>query len=196
MKRLVIALQSLFSKKKLSGERVFLRPPKRRDALKWQKLRLASKSFLVPWEPAWNASSCSRRSFIRYFKNSNYLANMDRAYSFLIFNIEDKALLGGVNVGNVRRGVSQSASLGYWIGKQHSKKGYMKEALDILIPSLFLDLQLNRIEAATLESNLASKNLLNKIGFKKEGKLRKYLKINGEWQDHVLYSLLEYDMNR
>ena len=40
-------------------------------------------------------------------------------------------------------------------------------------------------------SNLASKNLLNKIGFKKEGKLRKYLKINGEWQDHVLYSLLE-----
>ena len=196
MKRLVIALQSLFSKKKLSGERVFLRPPKRRDALKWQKLRLASKSFLVPWEPAWDASSCSRRSFIRYFKNSNYLANMDRAYSFLIFNIEDKSLLGGVNVGNVRRGVSQSASLGYWIGKQHSKKGYMKEALDILIPSLFLDLQLNRIEAATLENNLASKNLLNKIGFKKEGKLRKYLKINGEWQDHVLYSLLEYDMNR
>jgi ribosomal-protein-alanine N-acetyltransferase len=196
MKRLVIALQSLFSKKKLSGERVFLRPPKRRDALKWQKLRMASKSFLVPWEPAWNASSCSRRSFIRYFKNSNYLANMDRAYSFLIFNIEDKALLGGVNVGNVRRGVSQSASLGYWIGKQHSKKGYMKEALDVLIPSLFLDLQLNRIEAATLENNLASKNLLNKIGFRKEGKLRKYLKINGEWQDHDLYSLLEYDIKR
>ena len=196
MKRLVIALQSLFSKKKLSGERVFLRPPKRRDALKWQKLRMASKSFLVPWEPAWNASSCTRRSFIRYFKNSNYLANMDRAYSFLIFNIEDKSLLGGVNVGNVRRGVSQSASLGYWIGKQHSKKGYMKEALDILIPSLFLDLQLNRIEAATLENNLASKNLLNKIGFRKEGKLRKYLKINGEWQDHDLYSLLEYDIKR
>ena len=195
MKRLVIALQSLFSKRKLSGKRVFLRPPKRRDALKWQKLRMASKSFLVPWEPAWDASSCSRRAFIRYFKNSNYLANMDRAYSFLIFNIEDKSLLGGVNVGNVRRGVSQSASLGYWIGKQHSKKGYMKEALDILIPSLFLDLQLNRIEAATLESNLASKNLLNKIGFKKEGRLRKYLKINGEWQDHVLYSLLEYDIN-
>jgi len=196
MKKLVIALQSLFSKRKLSGKRVFLRPPKRRDALKWQKLRMASKSFLVPWEPAWDASSCSRRTYIRFFKNSNYLANMDRAYSFLIFNIEDKSLLGGVNVGNVRRGVSQSASLGYWIGKQHSKKGYMKEALKILIPSLFLDLQLNRIEAATLENNLASKNLLNKIGFKKEGKLRKYLKINGEWQDHILYSLLEYDMKR
>ena len=193
MKRLVIAIQSLLSKKKLTGERVFLRPPKRRDALKWQKLRMSSKSFLVPWEPSWDASSCTRRAYLRYFKNSNYLANMDRAYSFLIFKTDDKTLLGGINVGNVRRGVSQSASLGYWIGEKHSRNGYMKEALKLLIPSLFVDLRLNRIEAATLEENIASKNLLKKIGFKKEGVLRKYLKINGIWRDHILYGLLEND---
>ena len=193
MKRLVIAIQSLLSKKKLTGERVFLRPPKRRDALKWQKLRMSSKSFLVPWEPSWDASSCTRRAYLRYFKNSNYLANMDRAYSFLIFKIDDKTLLGGINIGNVRRGVSQSASLGYWIGEKHSRNGYMKEALKLLMPSLFIDLRLNRIEAATLEENVASKNLLKKIGFKKEGVLRKYLKINGAWRDHILYGLLEND---
>ena len=195
MKRLVIAIQSLLSKKKLTGERVFLRPPKRRDALKWQKLRMSSKSFLVPWEPSWDASSCTRRAYLRYFKNSNYLANMDRAYSFLIFKTDDKTLLGGINIGNVRRGVSQSASLGYWIGEKHSRNGYMKEALKLLIPSLFVDLRLNRIEAATLEENIASKNLLKKIGFKKEGVLRKYLKINGRWRDHILYGLLENDFN-
>ena len=193
MKRLVIAIQSLLSKKKLTGERVFLRPPKRRDALKWQKLRMSSKSFLVPWEPSWDASSCTRRAYLRYFKNSNYLANMDRAYSFLIFKTDDNTLLGGINIGNVRRGVSQSASLGYWIGEKHSRNGYMKEALKLLIPSLFVDLRLNRIEAATLEENIASKNLLKKIGFKKEGVLRKYLKINGTWRDHILYGLLEND---
>lgn len=193
MKRLVIAIQSLLSKKKLTGERVFLRPPKRRDALKWQKLRMSSKSFLVPWEPSWDASSCTRRAYLRYFKNSNYLANMDRAYSFLIFKTDDKTLLGGINIGNVRRGVSQSASLGYWIGEKHSRNGYMKEALKLLIPSLFVDLRLNRIEATTLEENIASKNLLKKIGFKKEGVLRKYLKINGTWRDHILYGLLEND---
>ena len=193
MRRLVIAIQSLLSKKKLTGERVFLRPPKRRDALKWQKLRMSSKSFLVPWEPSWDASSCTRRAYLRFFKNSNYLANMDRAYSFLIFKIDDKILLGGINIGNVRRGVSQSASLGYWIGEKHSRNGYMKEALKLLIPSLFVDLRLNRIEAATLEENIASKNLLKKIGFKKEGVLRKYLKINGTWRDHILYGLLEND---
>ena len=196
MKRLVIAIQSLLSKKKLTGERVFLRPPKRRDALKWQKLRISSKSFLVPWEPSWDASSCSRRAYLRYFKNSNYLANMDRAYSFLIFKTDDKTLLGGINIGNVRRGVSQSASLGYWIGEKYSRNGYMKEALKLLIPSLFVDLRLNRIEAATLEENIASKNLLKKIGFKKEGVLRKYLKINGNWRDHILYGLLENDFKK
>ena len=193
MKRLVVAIQSLLSKKKLTGERVFLRPPKRRDALKWQKLRMSSKSFLVPWEPSWDASSCTRRAYLRFFKNSNYLANMDRAYSFLIFKTDDKKLLGGINIGNVRRGVSQSASLGYWIGEKYSRNGYMKEALQLLIPSLFIDLRLNRIEAATLEENVASKNLLKKIGFKKEGVLRKYLKINGTWRDHILYGLLEND---
>lgn len=196
MKRLVIAIQSLLSKKKLTGERVFLRPPKRRDALKWQKLRMSSKSFLVPWEPSWDASSCTRRAYLRYFKNSNYLANMDRAYSFLIFKTDDKTLLGGINIGNVRRGVSQSASLGYWIGEKYSRNGYMKEALKLLIPSLFVDLRLNRIEAATLEENIASKNLLKKIGFKKEGVLRKYLKINGTWRDHILYGLLENDFKK
>ncbi len=194
MKRIVIAIQSLLSKKKFTGQRIFLRPPRRRDALKWQKLRMSSKSFLVPWEPSWNAASCSRRAFLRYFKNSNYLANMDRAYSFLIFKIDDKSLLGGINVGNVRRGVAQSASLGYWIGVNHARNGYMKEALKLLIPTLFIDLRLNRLEAATLEDNTASRNLLKKIGFKKEGKLRKYLKINGNWRDHVLYGLLENDL--
>ena len=194
MKRLVIAIQSLLSKKKFTGQRIFLRPPKRRDALKWQKLRMSSKKFLVPWEPSWDASSCSRRAFLRYFKNSNYLANMDRAYSFLIFKIDDNTLLGGINVGNVRRGVAQSASLGYWVGVNHARNGYMKEALQILIPTLFIDLRLNRLEAATLEENTASRNLLKKIGFKKEGILRKYLKINGIWRDHVLYGLLENDL--
>ena len=193
MKKLVIALQSLFSRKKLSGERIYLRPPKRRDALRWQKLRLYSKDFLVPWEPSWDSFSCSRRAYMRFLKNSNYLANMDRAYSFLIFNSTDKDLLGGVNVGNVRRGVAQSANIGYWIGKKYSRKGYMYEALRVLIPSLFVDLRLNRVEATILEENIASQKLLKKLGFKKEGKLRNYLKINGSWRDHVIYGLLQND---
>ena len=196
MKKLVIALQSLFSRKRLSGKRVFLRPPKRRDALKWQKLRLSSKSFLSPWEPKWDAASCSRRTFMRYLKNSSYLANMDRAYSFLIFKEADNDLIGGINIFNVRRGVSQSASIGYWIGRKFSRKGYMYEALTVLLPSLFIDLRLNRIEAAILKDNNPSKGLLKKIGFTEEGVCRSYLKIDGRWQDHILFSLLSREFKR
>ena len=71
---------------------------------------------------------------MRYLKNSSYLANIDRSYSFLIFKEEDKDLIGGVNVFNIRRGVSQSASIGYWIGKEYARKGYMYEAINILLP--------------------------------------------------------------
>jgi len=196
LKKLVIVLQSLFSRKRLVGKRIFLRPPKRRDAIKWQRLRLTSKNFLSPWEPSWDASSCSRRAFMRYLKNSSYSANMDRAYSFLIFKDKDKDLIGGINVSNVRRGAAQSASIGYWIGKKYSRKGYMLEALKILLPSLFIDLRFNRIEAATLKNNEASRGLLEKVGFIKEGVCRSYLKIDGKWQDHMMYSLINQEFKK
>ena len=66
----------------------------------------------------------------------------------------------------------------------------MFEALNILLPSLFLDLRLNRIEAAVLQNNKSSIGLLRKIGFVEEGLCRAYLKIDGKWQDHKMYSLL------
>ena len=102
---------------------------------------------------------------MKYLKNSSYLANIDRSYSFLIFKDDDKDLVGGINIFNVRRGASQSSSIGYWIGKRHSRKGYMYEALKILLPSLFIDLRLHRIEAAVLKHNKPSRKLLEKIGF-------------------------------
>lgn len=195
MKRLVIALQALLSRKRLSGDNIFLRPPKRRDAVKWQKLRLTSKDFLVPWEPSWDNYSCTRRAYMKFLKNSYYLANMDRAYYFLIFKKKENTLLGGINIGNVRRGASQSATLGYWIGKPFAKKGYMTEALQIILPSLFVDLRLNRIEAAILPENYPSMQLLKKSGFKEEGVFRQYLKINGKWRDHKIFSLIADDQN-
>ncbi len=196
MRKLVRALQTLFSRKRLTGERIFLRPPKRRDSKKWQHLRSISKEFLIPWEPSWDKYSCSRKTFFRQLKNSSISANLDQAYSFYIFKNSDNTLIGGVNVGNVRRGASQCAALGYWIGKPYAEKGYMMEALNILIPSLFVDLRFNRIEAATLPENIPSRKLLEKVGFTEEGLLREYLNINGKWRDHIIYGLLSSDIRK
>ena len=86
MKRLVIAIQSLLSKKKLTGRKSFFKTSKEKRRIKVAKIKNVLKKFFIPWEPSWDASSCTRRAYLRYFKNSNYLANMDRAYSFNIQN--------------------------------------------------------------------------------------------------------------
>jgi ribosomal-protein-alanine N-acetyltransferase len=70
----------------------------------------------------------------------------------------------------------------------------MTEALLALFPFVFDRLGLHRIEAACLPHNTASRGLLQRVGFREEGYARQYLRINGSWQDHVLYSLLRTDI--
>ena len=94
---------------------------------------------------------------------------------------------------NIRRGVAQSASLGYWVGVSHAQRGYMTGALRALIPAAFEVLRLHRLEAACIPSNVASIRLLEKTGFQREGFAREYLCINGTWQDHLLYARLCVD---
>jgi ribosomal-protein-alanine N-acetyltransferase len=177
----------------LSNERVYVRPPRYRDWSGWSELRAASRDFLAPWEPTWPADALSRAAFRRRMRQTAIEWNEDSGYGFLLFRRADDQVIGGINLSNVRRGVSQAVSLGYWIGAPFARQGYMGEALGCLLPFAFERLGFNRIEAACLPHNLASRGLLQKIGFREEGYARQYLRINGNWQDHVLYALLKDD---
>ena len=179
--------------KPLRAGRVYLRPPSRRDVRKWLTLRAESRGFLEPWEPTWPKDALTRKAFFRRLRTYAIHTNADTAYIFLVFRAEDRALLGSISINDVRRGVAQSCSIGYWIGENYSKQAYMTEALSALLPFVFNRLKLHRIEAACLPHNKASRALLSKIGFREEGYVRRYLKINGQWQDHILFSLLETD---
>ena len=101
---------------------------------------------------------------------------------------EDNALVGGLALANIRRGVAQAGSLGYWVGAPYVRRGYMTAAVRALIPVAFDVLRLHRLEAACIPTNLASVRLLEKTGFRREGYARAYLCINGIWQDHLLYA--------
>lgn len=105
-------------------------------------------------------------------------------------------LVGGVTMTNVRRGVTQAATLGYWLGAPHVGRGLMRDALGALLPFAFDVLRLHRIEAAVMPSNTPSLALLDRLGFVREGLTRRYLKINGIWQDHIAFSLLAEDVGR
>ena len=180
-------------KLRLAGPRVYIRPPSPSDEAQWLKLRRESKDFLEPYEPAWPRDALSAAAFRRRLKRIQEDWREESAYGFLIFRAEDEALLGGVTVSNVRRGVVQGASIGYWIGAPHSRHGYMFEALQLTLDFCFADLDLHRVEAACLDGNEASRRLLEKSGFRREGVARGYLCIAGRWQDHVTYGLLRQD---
>ncbi len=175
----------------IKGERVYLRYPRLLDYLQWAKIRGESRPFLEPWEPVWARDELSRGAFRRRIKRYQKDTRLDAAYAFFVFRAEDDALIGGCTLSNVRRGVTQCCALGYWVGEKFARQGYMFDAVRALIPFIFATLGLHRIEAACLPSNEASKKLLAKTGFRQEGLALRYLQINGEWQDHVLFALLE-----
>ena len=117
----------------------------------------------------------------------------ESGYAFFIFAQDVDTLSGGITLSNVRRGVSQSGSLGYWMGEPHAGKGYMSEAVGLMLSFAFETLGLHRVEAACLPHNESSRRLLTKIGFREEGMARQYLCINGRWQDHVTHAILHRD---
>ena len=177
----------------IRGEGLMLRAPQMADFPAWSALRETSRDFLTPWEPTWPADDLTRFSFRRRLKRYAEDLRADQGYPFLLFREDQKVLLGGLTLSNIRRGVAQAASLGYWIGAPFVRQGYMTAGVRALIPFTFEVLKLHRLEAACIPSNTASIRLLEKTGFQREGLARKYLCINGMWQDHLLYARLKDD---
>jgi [ribosomal protein S5]-alanine N-acetyltransferase len=177
----------------IEGDGVYLRAPQTSDYSEWTTLREASRAFLVPWEPTWPSDDLSRSAFRRRLRRYAEDQRADTSYAFFLFRKADDALVGGLTLANIRRGVAQAGSLGYWIGEPFSRRGLMTGALHGLVPFAFGSLRLHRLEAACIPSNAASIRLLEKMGFTREGYAREYLCINGLWQDHLLFARLNSD---
>lgn len=178
----------------IHGQQVHLRQPTMSDYPAWAELRALSRQHLTVWEPLWARDELSRSAFRRRLRQYQRELRDDQGYAYLIFRTGDATLLGGLSIGNVRRGVAQAASMGYWIGITHIGCGHMTDAVRAALPFSFKTLGLHRLEAACLPHNIASRRVLEKAGFAREGLARRYLKINGVWQDHDLFSLLQDDV--
>jgi ribosomal-protein-alanine N-acetyltransferase len=174
----------------IAGEGVMLRTPQVTDYSDWAALREASREFLAPWEPTWPADDLSRSAFRRRIRRYAEDLRTDQGYAFLIIRSADDALVGGLTLANIRRGVAQAGSLGYWMGQPHARHGYMTAAVRAVIPFAFTTLRLHRLEAACIPTNTGSIRLLENTRFVREGYARDYLCINGIWQDHLLYGRL------
>lgn len=179
--------------KTIQSTRLYLRYPVLSDWEQWAAVRETSRDHLVPWEPSWTLDALTKRSFKDRLRRYSADAKADSGYAFFIFERETDQLVGSITLSNVRRGVAQCGTVGYWTGLPYVRKGYMLEALSALLHVLFDRYSLRRIEAACLPENVPSATLLEKTGFTREGYARQYLCINGNWQDHLLFAILKGD---
>lgn len=179
---------------RLVTERLILRPPRLSDYPAWARARRESRDFLKPWEPTWAADHLTRGAFRSRVHWARRAIRQERAWPLLIVQAEgDCALVGAVTLDNIRRGPSQTGSIGYWSAEAHARQGYMREALTEMRRFAFDNVGLGRLEAGCLPENAASRALLEKVGFKYEGVAQSYLQIDGRWRDHVLYASLRDD---
>jgi ribosomal-protein-alanine N-acetyltransferase len=174
----------------VKGQGVILRPPRASDHEAWAALRQESHAWLQPWEPLWPEDDLTRAAFRRRLNIYGREMEAGNAWPFFVFADSDQALIGAITLSNVRRGVAETGTLGYWIGRPFAGRGHGTEAVRAMVGHAFDDLNLHRVEAACVPDNLASRRVLEKAGFALEGQARAYLKINGAWADHLLFGVV------
>jgi ribosomal-protein-alanine N-acetyltransferase len=174
----------------VNGDGVQLRPPRPGDHEAWATLRQQSFAYLQPWEPTWPEDDLTRAAFKR--RLSIYAREMElgNAWPFFIFDARDRQLVGAITLSNIRRGVAETGTIGYWIGKPFAGRGHATAAVAAVVAHAFRELNLHRVEAACVPANVASRRVLEKAGFTLEGHARAYLKINGGWADHLLFGVV------
>ena len=105
----------------------------------------------------------------------------------------DENLIGKIKISNIVHGSFKSGIIGYSLDEEYCGKGYMSEAIDMVLKYAFEECELHRIEASALINNEKSRNVLRRCGFKLIGVNEKYLLIDGRWQDHATYYLVKED---
>ena len=171
------------------SRRLVIEPARKKDFEDWSSLRRRSRKHLQPWAPSWPKDANSRADWARRLHAWKAGWKRGRAYVFLVRRLKDGRLVGGVSLTNVRAWPANSASLGYWLGEDYQGHGFMQESVKAVCDWALSELQLHRVEAGILASNLRSRKVLEACGFLEEGHAKEYLEIAGVRRDHVLFAL-------
>jgi len=148
-----------------------------------------NRTHLIPWEPERTDDFYTTAYWAQQIavRKAEMLAG--RSVFFIALNDEGK-MIASCNLTNIVRGVFQAGYLGYAVAKEEEGRGVMKNLCQHVIHYAFNKLKLNRVMANYLPENERSEWLLASLGFEREGYARRYLKIHGRWQDHVLTALI------
>jgi [ribosomal protein S5]-alanine N-acetyltransferase len=180
---------------RLTAGPVRLEPLRRSDAGAWVRLRLDNEEWLSPWEPSAPLPWRERHSPAAFRAMRRAGFRRARAGLSLPFAVRvDGRLAGQVTVDNVVRGALRSGHLGYWVDRAVSGRGLATLAVALVCDQAFGPAGLHRLQADIRPENLRSQRLVERLGFRQEGVLRRYLDIDGDWRDHLSYALLAEDV--
>ena len=156
---------------------------------------LRNKNFLERWEAVRD-----KDYYTLGFQRNTLISEMKKIKEGMMYKLwiykkgDDKKLIGSISFNNIIRGCFHSCHLGYRLDKDEINNGYMTEGLKESINFVFTELKLHRIEANIMPRNKKSLRVVEKLGFYNEGLAKKYLKINGKWEDHIHMVLLNEDL--
>jgi ribosomal-protein-alanine N-acetyltransferase len=173
----------------MSGSPVYLRRLERGDLDALSELRLRNREFLQPFEPLRPESFWTLAGQERDLDSSLEASVSDRGFAFGIFEKDTDEMVGRIALSNVSRGAWQNATVGYFIDQAHQGRGYATEAVRWVLRWAFDELRLHRVQAGVMPRNVASARVLEKAGFRLEGRSPRYLCINGTWEDHDMYAV-------
>lgn len=159
------------------------------DAKALLELRLRNRAFFQPFEPIREEKHFTLEEQEKEIRNGVTAAKQDQAYIYGVFLTGTNELIGRIALTGVSRGVFQNANLGYFIDQAHNGRGYATLAVSEMVRKAFGELGLHRIQAGVMPRNERSVRVLGKAGFRQEGLARRYLKINGIWEDHALFAI-------
>jgi ribosomal-protein-alanine N-acetyltransferase len=171
-----------------AGALTFIRAPVAADRDEFLSLMRAS----VRFHRRWAAPPVTDEQFAEYLER----CRRPNFVGLLACRREDARLVGVFNLSQIVRGGFQSCYMGYYVGAGYQRRGYMTEALGLVLAHAFETLKLHRVEANIQPDNAASLALVRRAGFTREGFSRRYLKISGRWRDHERYALLAEDWNK
>lgn len=174
----------------LQGEKVVVRPVDESDASGLLALEVKNRDFFQGFTGLRDESFYTHQGQLERIRTMLQLSRQDSAYLFVICLKETGHIIGEVMLTEAVRGDLQSCWIGYFLDKEHNGRGYMTEAVRLVVQHAFQAMKFHRIEAGVMPHNEGSINVLLKAGFHKEGIAKKNVRINGRWEDHQILAII------
>jgi [ribosomal protein S5]-alanine N-acetyltransferase len=164
------------------------------DAATLQEFRVRNRAHLKPWEPLRDGRHYTLEGCREFIGDAGEKFTQDRGYFFAVFGADETQIIATFNFANIVRGAFQACHLGYAMAADQQGQGLMHEALDAGLRWAFDDLALHRVMANYMPRNERSARLLQRLGFEREGYAKRYLRIAGQWEDHILAARIRDDV--